>query len=60
MTHPDYDAGWLAAQEARREAEQAALDDPECDGCAAVAPLTCDDRHGFYFCKRCLPREVTA
>jgi hypothetical protein len=43
------------AQDEQREAAQAALADPACDGCGRVAKLTVDDRHGFHMCSRCLP-----
>lgn len=56
--HLQYDATWLADQETRREAEQAALEDPTCDGCGDVAQLSVDDRHGFHLCQRCMPRPV--
>ncbi len=57
--HDHYDAAWLSTQEAKREAEQAALDDPSCDGCGDIAPLHVDDRDGFHLCRRCRP-EVTS
>lgn len=56
--HADYDDAWLSAQAAKREAEQAALEDPACDACGVEARLTCCDRTGFWMCARCLTGDA--